>query len=72
MITVYARSDNNKRIIVLDADLNSLRCRQRNRTMDGQKVDSMRFASYKETMKNMKKYNTKVYGPYSYNTICKL
>ena len=69
MITVYARSDNNKRIIILDADLNSLRCRQRNRYMDGQKVDSMRFASYKETMK---KYDTKVYGPYSYNTICKL
>ena len=72
MLNVYARSDNGKKIIILDTNLNTLRCRQRNRYMDGQKVDSMRFASYKETMKNIKKYDTKVYGPYKFNTICKL
>ena len=72
MVNVCARSENNKKIIILDADLNSLRCRQRNRYMNDKKVKSMRFASYKETMKNIKKYDTKVYGPYKFNTICKL
>ena len=69
MVNVYARSENGKKIIILDTNLNSLRCRQRNRYMNDKKVKSMRFASYKETMK---KYDTKVYGPYKFNTICKL
>ena len=69
MVNVYARSENGKKIIILDTDLNSLRCRQRNRYMNDKKVKSMHFASYKETMK---KYDTKVYGPYKFNTICKL
>jgi|TARA_B110000967_G_C18813933_1_gene525130 guanylate kinase len=72
MVLVYARSDNSKKIVLLDAGLNSLRCRQRNRNMDNSKVDSMRFASYKETMKNMKKYDTKVVGPFTFNTISRL
>ena len=45
---VYARSQNKKRIIVLNGDLNSLRCRQRNRTTNGSKVNSMSFVSFKE------------------------
>ena len=72
MVLVYARSDNSKKIILLDADLNSLRCRQRNRNINNEKVKSMKFASYKETMKNMRKYDTKVVGPFEFNTISRL
>ena len=72
MVLVYARSDNGNKIVLLDATHNSLRCRQRNRNMDNSKVNSMRFASYKETLKNMRKYNAKVVGPFEFNTICKL
>jgi hypothetical protein len=32
----------------------------------------MKFASYKETLKNIKKYDTKVIGPYEFNTLCRL
>ena len=32
---VYAKSENNKKIIIFDANLHSLRCRQRSRMMDG-------------------------------------
>ena len=48
MVFVYARSENGKRIILLDSTRESLRCRQRNRNMDNSKVNQMRFASYKE------------------------
>ena len=49
-----------------------LRNALRDANMDNSKVDSMRFASYKETMKNMKKYDTKVVGPFTFNTISRL
>ena len=72
MVLVYARSDNGNKIVLLDADRNSLRCRQRNRNINNEKVNSMKFASYKETMKNMRKYDTKVVGPFEFNTISRL
>ena len=72
MVYVYARSDNGKRIVLLDANRESLRCRQRNRYMDNSKVNSMRFASYKETLKSMKRNNTKVVGPYVFDSKSRL
>ena len=63
MVFVYARSENGK-IVLLEANRESLRCRQRNRNMDNSKVKPMRFASYKETLKSMKRKGTKVVGPY--------
>ena len=51
MMEVYLRTLNKKKIIILNGDLNSLRCRQRNRDKDGLKVVSMNFVSYKEMEK---------------------
>lgn len=70
MAFVYARTQNNKKIIILDTTRSSLRLRQRSRMSNGLKVDPMKFASYKETLKNVSK--RKVYGPYLLNTISKL
>ena len=53
MVFVYARSENGKRIVLLDSTRESLRCRQRNRNIDNSKVNPMRFASYKETLKSI-------------------
>ena len=58
MVLVFARSDNEKKIIILEADHNSLRCMQRYRMSNGEKVKSMRFASYKETI--LKRYKEKI------------
>lgn len=69
---VYARSTNGKKIIILDADLESLRSRQRCKLMNGLKVKPMRFASFKETMKYVKRNQAKVVGPFNYNFRSKL
>ena len=34
MVFVYARSENGKKIVLLEANRESLRCRQRNKNMD--------------------------------------
>jgi|TARA_B110000495_G_C22743316_1_gene435742 hypothetical protein len=72
MVYVFVRSNNGKKILVLDSTIESLRLRQRNRYMNNDKVEPMKFASYKETLKNIKKYDTKVIGPYEFNTLCRL
>ena len=68
---VYARSENNKRIIILYGGRYSFRCRQRNK-IDGIKVKPMRFVSFKEMEKEIKKGNSKVMGPYNFYTQSKL
>lgn len=72
MVFVYARSENGKKIVLLEANRESLRCRQRNKNMDNSKVKPMRFASYKETLKSMKRNGTKVVGPFVFNSMCRL
>ena len=72
MVFVYARSENGKKIVLLEAKRESLRCRQRNRNMDNSKVKPMRFASYKETLKSMKRNGIKVVGPYVFESMCRL
>ena len=72
MVFVYARSENGKKIVLLEENRESLRCRQRNKNMDNSKVKPMRFASYKETLKSMKKKGTKVVGPYVFESMCRL
>lgn len=69
---VYAKSMNGKKIIILDANIESLRYRQRCKLMNGFKVKPMRFASFKETLKSVKKNQTKVVGPYKYDLKSKL
>ena len=72
MNVVYVRSDNGKKIIIFQPHHESLRCRQRCRLSNGKKVNPLRFASYKETLKSQKKNGTKVLGPYKFNTISRL
>ena len=55
MNIVYVRSDNGKKIIIFQPHHESLRCRQRCRMSNGEKVNPLRFASYKETMKSQKR-----------------
>jgi len=72
--TVYVKSDNGKHIIILEAELNSMRCRMRNRDMNNEKVKvkPMNFASYKETKKSQRRDNTKVCGPYQFYSMSRL
>jgi len=72
MVRVFARSDNGKKIIILDGDLNSLRCRQRSRYMNNEKVKSMNFASFKETAKSHERKSAQVYGPYKFYSMSRL
>lgn len=68
----YARSQNKKRIVVLNGDLMSLRCRQRNRNIDGSKVTPIKFVSFKEMEKEMIKNKLKIIGPFSFYTMSRL
>ena len=73
IVKTYVKSDNGKKIILFQGKRNSFRCRQRCRMMDGQKCRPLRFVSYKETMKQIKRGNTeKVIGPLEFNTMSKL
>ena len=69
---VYVRSDNNKNIIVLTGDRQSFRVRQRNKMVDGTKISSLKFISYKEMMKNIKKGNKGLVGPLTFYSMAKM
>jgi hypothetical protein len=68
----YARSENKKKIIILNGDLMSLRCRQRNRMLDGSKVTPISFVSFKEMEKEKAKNKSKVHGPFDFYTMSRL
>jgi len=73
LIETFVKSDNGKKIILFTGNRQSFRCRQRSRDSDGQKFSPLRFVSYKETMKQLKRGNTeKVIGPLEFNTLSKL
>ena len=73
LIETFVKSDNGKKIILFTGSRQSFRCRQRSRNMDGQKTRPLRFVSFKETMKEVKRGNTeKVLGPLEFNTLSKL
>jgi hypothetical protein len=69
---VYIKSTNKKGILVFNRDLNSLRCRQRNRNSDGSKVTSMKFVSFREMEKEKIKNELKISGPYNFYTMSRL
>ena len=71
MISLYVKNINNN-IVVLYGNRESFRCRQRNRNLDGTKVDPLKFISYKGMLKDKNKWNKKVYYNFNYNTISKL
>lgn len=73
LIETFVKSDNGKKIILFRGNRHSFRCRQRGTMMNGEKCNPLRFVSYKETMKQVKKGNTeKVIGPLEFETVAKL
>ena len=72
-ITAYVRSENSKKVMILEGNRQSFRCRQRNKYINGKKVTPLKFISFKEMQKEIKKKNTKkMNGIYQYNTLSKL
>lgn len=71
-ITLYARSDNGKKIIILNGKRPSFRCRQRSIFLDKSKTKPLKFVSFKETQKIISKNGSKVIGPVDFFTISKL
>lgn len=71
-ITLYARSDNSKKIIILNGKRPSFRCRQRSILSDKSKRKPLKFVSFKETQKMITKNGSKVVGPFDFYTISKL
>jgi len=67
MIQMYVNTSNNN-IVILNGERDSFRCRQRNKD----KKDILRFISYKKMMREKKKNNSRVHGPYQFYTISKL
>ena len=68
----YARSQNRKKIVILNGDLISLRCRQRNRNIDGSKVTPIKFVSFREMEKEKIKNKLKIVGPFNFHTMSRL
>ena len=67
MIHMYVKSPNNN-IVILTGSRHSFRCRQRNKD----KNDMFKFISYKKMLRERKKHNSRVYGPFQFYTISKL
>lgn len=64
---MYVNTPGNN-VVILNGIRDSFRCRQRNKD----KVDTFRFISYKKMLKERKKKNNRVYGPFPFYTISKL
>ncbi len=71
-ITMYARSNNSKKIVILTGTRSDFRRRQRSVKINQDKVSPLRFVSFKETQHMCKKNITKVIGPVQFQTISKL
>ena len=64
---MYVNTGNNN-VVILNGERDSFRCRQRNKD----KKDILKFISYKKMMREKKKNNSRVHGPYQFYTISKL
>ena len=69
MIHVIARNENNN-LVFIRGERESFRMRQRGRTTEGEKIPPLRFVSYKEAQKILRK--KQVYGPVELYTVSKL
>ena len=67
----YVMSNNRKKIIILKGDRQSFRCRQRS-IINNKKVNSLKFVSFKEMIKESKKYNKEIIGPLEFHTLAKI
>ena len=69
-VTSYIRSENGN-IIILIGDRQSFRCRQRNK-LENDKVNSLKFVSFREMEKESKKYNKKIIDPLRFDTLARI
>ena len=72
MITSYVRSTNGKKIIIFNGTRDSFRCRQRGRAINGEKVEPLKFVSFKVSQKEMMKNKGKLIGPLTFDTRSRL
>ena len=72
IVTNYVRTPNGKKIICFYGDRQSFRCRQSSKNSDGFKCQPLRFVSFKETQKEMKKKKQKVSGPHKFYSLSRL
>ena len=72
MITSYVRSTNGKKIIIFSGTRDSFRCRQRGRMMNGEKIEPLKFVSFKVSQKEMMKNKGKLLGPLTFDTRSRL
>lgn len=69
MINVIARNENNN-LVFIKGERESFRMRQRARRFDGEKVPPLRFVSYKEALKILRR--KKIFGPVELYTVSKI
>ena len=67
MIQMYVKTKNNN-VVILNGVRDSFRCRQRKK----ETIDKFRFVSYKKILKERKKINNRVHGPYPFETVARL
>jgi hypothetical protein len=69
MLSVFVKNSSND-LVNLTGERRSFQLKQRSKLCDGQKVQTLRFVSYKEAIKMTK--NKNIYGPYTLYTVSKL
>ncbi len=67
-IKSYVLTKNNN-VIILNGKRESFRCKQRD---DSNNNENFKFISYKKMLKEAKRKNSRVYGPFTFYTQCKL
>jgi hypothetical protein len=67
MLQMYVTTPNNN-VVILNGIRDSFRCRQRKKD----KKDTFKFISYRKMLRERKKHNSRVYGPFPFYTISKL
>ena len=67
-IKSYVLTKNNN-VIILNGKRESFRCKQRD---ESDNCESFKFISYKKMLKEAKRKNSRVYGPFSFYSQCKL
>lgn len=69
---VFAKSENGKKILILNTNRNCLRIRQRSKDINNVNYKRMKFVSYKEMMKNYNINKCNIINPVNFNNISKL
>ena len=67
-IKSYVLTKNNN-VIILNGKRESFRCKQRDESNNN---ENFKFISYKKMLKEAKRKNSRVYGPFTFYSQCKL